>query len=424
MHTVVTYPLFVFLLLLISVSQYWFMIVFTPRQAIGDELAYLKRGQQKDPHQPSDFLRVPFYSALSKWITKTFVDPEAAWRWINSIFAILAAAATMLAALQIGGNAALCLSALLLLLLPERLIFSAHIWPENLLSLYHALLLLLLIQPISLISSAAIGLLTAFAVMTRIEQLFLLPATLLALLLIHDDIDSIILLLTLIPPLATLLVWSFITRRRYQIWWPDTTWMFNLRLLGKESGQSTNQTLSIDPIIDDLYLDWQDLKPEQQSTELFTWMYTKPGKLLYLISARILAFWGPDTFISHKMLPPSGKAYPYMESATSKRLVTYLKWSFPVISLFCFWAIIRLDAWHYYLLPGTVLFFVLIFTPFRTRFRQMIIPWLVVAGATGTAQTNIDTIALADWLLLAGLMASVWWLANKPRRIELSVDDV
>lgn len=406
------------MLLLIGAVQYWFLVSFGPRHPTGDEQDYLARGYFADPYRPTVFLRVPLYLTLARWITIRFEQPQRAWRRTNAAIALAAAAVMLMAANVVGGATALWTCGAFLLVLSERTVLATHIWPDTLLSLLNAMLLLLLLLPVSPLQCALIGLALAMAVLTRIEQLVLLPGVLGALALELGRMSDPLLAVVTAPAVLAILTWSWAAHRRYGTWWPDTTWMFNLRLLEEECAAAGRELVSIEPVVHGFYGSWVQMSPEERKLRLFEWMKAPPSRLLSLLTARVLAFWGPDTFVSDRLLPPAGAAYGALDEGSVHWLKVSLRWSFPLVSLTCLWAILAAPVYDYYLLPGVLLLGASVLVHFRTRFRLMLIPWLIVAGADGIARIATAGAQPWLWLLLAGLYAAAYWLVRKPPRPE------
>jgi hypothetical protein len=411
--------LFAVILAVLVALQIWLLTTLNPSALVGDEKDYLHRGSRPDPHKPTVYLRVPLFPELSRWINILFCNPERAWRWINILFSTASAGIVLWTAYTVGGETTLLISGLCLLLLIERQLLAQHIWPDTLLSLFNAILLLLLITyPPTVSIALIIGVVLMLSVMTRIEQLVLLPAVVVVLTLKLGCIDYTMSVLVLAPAIASLLLWTLVAKLRYGIAWPDTTWMFNVDLLKGELAAQQAGVHSINPMVAGVHLKWIQMQGNGKTPKTTAIEQMSLLKLLHTLVAKGLSFWGADSFVVGRLLPPSGRAYPDMDARLLRLLKVLLRWTFPLVSLTCFWAVLIAPSIGYYFIPAVFLYLATVSVHFRTRYRLNLIPWLVVAGAVALSNISPADLKIQHWAILLSFYIFGIWLVRNPMRIE------
>lgn len=410
---------FAVILAVIVALQVGLLATLRPSALVGDEKDYLYRGGWADPHNPTVYLRVPLFPELSRWINILSCNPERAWRWVNILFSNASAGIVLWAAYTVGGETALLISGLCLVLLIERQLLAQHIWPDTLLSLFNSILLLLLMTyPHTVSSALMLGVVLMMSVMTRIEQLVLLPAVVVVLTQKIGYIDYIMITLVLAPAIVSLLLWTLVAKLRYGIGWPDTTWMFNVDLMKGELSAQQAGVHSINPMVADVHLKWIQMQGKGNAPKTNTIEPMPLPKLLQTFLAKGLSFWGSDSFVVGRLLPPSGHAYPGMDAGLLRLLKVLLRWTFPLVSLTCLWAVLIAPSIGYYMIPAIFLYLATVSVHFRTRYRLNLIPWLVVAGAVALSNISVADLNIQHWAILIALYLFGIWLVRNPMRIE------
>src|SRR5690606_14221798 len=96
---------------------------------------------------------------------------------------------------------------------------------------------------------------------------------------------------------------------------------------------------------------------------------------------RLLACFGPDTFVSGRLLPPMGAAYPALPARQAVPLAVLLRWSFPLMASVMLWSLVAQGQPPVYFLAAAPVLLALVMVHFRSRYRLVLMPWLCLAGA-------------------------------------------
>ncbi len=379
----------------------WVLYALAPRQALGDESDYLERGSWADPHRPRLFLRVPAIPSLVRLVARVSPSPEASLRRGGALLGAASALLVALAGLQLGGPLLALLAGLFMLLLVERVLLSAHLWPDGLLCALHCLALHLLQFPSSTGLAVLLGAVAMLATLVRIEQL----ALALGLLLVMGWREpSQILLLSaclLVPSLLALAIWTLIAKRRYGIALPDTTWLFNLRILHGQVSDPQAGPIRVQRSIASLV---REQRAGDASAPRLTELLGSLPAVLGSMLRRLLACFGPDTFVSGRLLPPMGKAYPELSSNRAAPLALMLRWSFPLMASLTLWSLIVVGRLPDYLLAAAPVLLALIMVHFRSRYRLVLMPWLCLAGADALLRIEYQSLGALHWAGLGLLL--------------------
>ncbi len=386
------------------------LVALRPRRPIGDEGEYLQRGRWPDPHRPLRYLRVPLVPALIKLTTRISVQPEERLRLAGALLGALAVTLVALAGWLGGSLAGGLIGAGLMLLWVERLLLAAHLWPDTLLCVLHAAALCLLQLEATPTVAGALGLVLALACLTRIEQLALAPGLLVVVILAGPDRIELCALLLLAPAAFALLAWSAMAWRRYRIPLPDTTWLFNLRILDRQLGEDRQGAVAVEGSITALL---RDEGARDAGGVLAGRLLRRPLGLLASLLRRLAACFGPDTFVDARLLPPHGAAYPAMSLRGAGTWRLALRCAFPLLALPGLWAIgVSGDAPPWLLAPAPVLL-ALVMVHFRSRYRLVLMPWLALAAAQAVLGLLAHPPSVAAWgglaLVLSLALALIRW---------------
>jgi hypothetical protein len=393
----------------------WCLRRLAPRRALGDELDYLRRGHWQDPHLPELFLRVPLMPAISRWATLASPHPEAALRLLFTILGAAAATMVLLAGQRLGGSAVGTLALLFMLLMFERVLLSSHVWPDTLLSALHATAILLLTLPPTLPVLLALGLVAMLATLARIEQLAL-AVGIVALLAWRDPSQLALASACVIAPTTVALALCALRAwRRYGIALPDTTWLFNLRILERQLEVPGTGPMRIEGSIRALLN--ADAPTTTRHRELLR-MVLRPFALAGSALRRLVACFGPDTFVSGKLVPPLGAGYPDMSATTAGYVAVALRWPFPLLAATTAWAMLATRHIPDYLIVALAVLLALVLVHFRSRYRLVLMPWLCLAAAETLQRVELQALGLADGMMAALLLALVWLHARHPLLVE------
>lgn len=384
-----------------------------PRLPQGDECDYLARSQWRDPHRPELFLRVPLMPAFARAVGRFTGTPEAALRTLVTLSGALAAWLVFAAGLRVGGTLVAVIAAGAMMLLLERVLLSAHLWPDTLLSALHALALLLLTLPSAPLSWLALGGVAALATMLRVEQLALGVGLALVLIVREPTAWLPIVGATLGPSLLALLAWTAVAWRRYRIALPDTTWNFNLHLLDRQLAQPTRGPVSVQGSI-------VDLLEAERTAEAPPWRALGARPLAWLASVlrRAAACIGPDTFVEGRLLPPLGQAYPTLTGPAAAHLRPWLRWSFPLLVATLLWAGCVSGVWPEILLAMVPVFGAIVVVHFRSRYRLVLMPWVSLAAATSIVAVDPAQLGATEAAVAALLALLTWRNVRHPLVVE------
>lgn len=391
------------------------LVALGPRRAIGDEGEYLERGRWPDPHRPVLYLRVPLVPALFRFASLCSAQPENGLRFAGALLGALAVTLVALAGFLGGSLVAGLLGAGLMLLWVERLLLAAHLWPDTLLCVLHAAALCLLqLEPTPLVAGA-LGLVLALACLTRIEQLALGPGLLAVLVLAEPDRTGLSTLLLLAPTGLALTAWSAVAWRRYRIPLPDTTWLFNLRILDRQLDEDRRGAVAVERSIKALL---REEGTRDAGGSLVRRLLRRPLGLLTSLLRRLAASFGPDTFVDARLLPPHGVAYPVLSVRSAGTWRLALRGSFPLLALPGLWAIGVSGTAPLWLLAAAPVLLALVVVHFRSRYRLVLMPWLALAAAQGALALPARPPSMADWGGLAAVLLLALALMRWPPIVE------
>jgi hypothetical protein len=384
-----------------------------PRLPQGDECDYLARSQWRDPHRPELFLRVPLMPAFARAVGRFTGTPEATLRTLVALSGAFAAWLVFAAGLRVGGTLVAVIAVGAMMLLLERVLLSAHLWPDTLLSALHALALLLLTLPSAPPSWLALGGVAALATMLRVEQLALGVGLALVLIVREPGAWLPIVGATLGPSLLALLAWTAVAWRRYRIALPDTTWTFNLRILDRQLAQANDGPVSVQGSI-------VGLLAADRTTDASPWRALRARPLAWLgsILRRAAACIGPDTFVEGRLLPPLGQAYPRMTARTAARLRPWLRWSFPMLVAIWLWAGIASGSRPDFLLATLPVLGAIVAVHFRSRYRLVLMPWVSLAVATSIVAVDPAKLGAPEAAVATLLALLTWRNVRHPLVVE------
>ena len=392
----------------ILIGQWRLAIALGPPQPIGDEGHYLRRASHVDPHHSKLFIRVPLFVACFVWAHKLTGKPETV-SWLFLAAGLTAALGSAVAAHLAGLNAVWVAAAFLLA--PELLIFNLRYWPEPMLALASGMITILLWQ-FSYVHGLFIGLIAAAAVMIRFEQLVLIPAVGIAWIWAGADKSLWDWTGLVVPASVCLGLWTLRNWRRYRLAWPDTTWQFNLAIAHRESRQMLLSPVNIQQTVlaemRDRLADKAD--GAQAVPQCIPW---DPGFLK--MPLRWLAVLGRETFISERLLPPSGQGFPSAEWDELRR--RWVRYGFTLLA--CISVCIGLLTMRFepYLTPSLALFVAIASFHVRTRYRAILQPGLALWFADGISHIDFGQ-SWVPWLSLLFAVMLAIKLGSVTLRVE------
>jgi len=311
----------------------WARLAMGPAVSIGDEKAYISCGGEQDPYSPGQFLRVPLLAWFSKQAHRHSSDPEKWLRSASTLVSALTILVSMVSAQHIGGENAAFAVGLLLVFMPGRIVLSYHVWPDIWLGFWLSLICLVMVYPELPINLRAglLGTVAALAFMTRFDALLLAPVTGIGL--APASIYSWLLIL-----LPTLLAFAFLSirnARRYQIPWPDNTWMFNFMVSARETEREQVARVQVDHEVWKVAADWNKLSTAERMSHGIKGLRTllmRPVRLFFGALMRVWASMGPDSFVLQRLLPPTGLAYPQISASFCRGVQIALMIAFPIFA--------------------------------------------------------------------------------------------
>ena len=375
-----------------------------PVVSVGDEGGYISCGGQVDPYCPKVFLRVPLMAWLSRQSHRDSSNPERSLRFATSVASAATILVSMVSAQILGGFQGSLLIGLLLVVMPERIILSHHIWPDIWLGLWLSLACLILVWPgLSLnLSIMLLGVVAALAFMTRFDALLLAPFVGFGLM----PLSFWQWMFILLPTLFVFAGLSIRNARRYKIPWPDNTWMFNLMIAAGETEQKRAEQIRIQREVGKAFVVWnQQSHPDRFTSGVasFRKLAARPVRAFTDLLLRVWASLGPDSFVSQRLLPPIGRAYPEISGRFNHGLHIALRFAFPIfVSATCLAILVGELPAPAILWPTLALAVAtLIFT--RTRYRQAWLP--------GAALLLVSTVSTSGfWSKLLSVDSAVEWL--------------
>ena len=376
---------------------------------VGDEVGYTRCGAQKDPYRPVVFLRVPFMIWLSKQCHRYSSDPVGRLRMAASVASSVTIVVSMISAQILGGEWAAMLIGLLLAFMPGRMILSHHTWPDIWLGLWLSVFCLILVYPDlpQNLRAQMLGLVAALAFMTRFDALLLAPVTGLGL----APMSAWEWIFLLSPTVLVFIVLSLRNAHRYNIPWPDTTWMFNLMIAADETSQQKASKLLVDEEVFKVAAVWKELSNKDRYMATITSLRRLCVWPTRAISGMVLRLWasiGPDSFVLGRLVPPVGRAYPRISSRLSGILNVALVFAFPVFISATLMALLVADQPAAVIIWPTMAYAVTSLFHNRTRYRQAWLPGaalLLVATACtpGFWTTLLSAGSIPKWLVGIGL---------------------
>jgi len=312
-------------------------------------------------------------------------DPNLALRQAASVASMTTIGFSMLSAQFLGGPLAALLIGLLLTLMPGRMVLSHHIWPDIWLGLWLSLVCLILVAPglDPALRSLLGGTLAALAFVTRFDALVLAPLTGLAL----SPLPISHWVLVLAPTTLVFLVLSLRNARRYQMPWPDNTWMFNLMITAAETEHRSTGPLLVEAVISSVANTWKSQQRHHpgHGLDASRRLLQRPLRVLWGLLTRLWASLGPDSFVLHRLLPPVGSAYPQIPMRSQRKLAFALRLSFPLFTALIVLAVVLGPASGQQVLWPTLALAVGGLLHNRTRYRQAWLPGaaLILAPALG-----------------------------------------
>jgi len=398
----IPYLLFLFFMVFLQLSV---RRVLGPMKMVGDENGYIACGAQVDPYRPEMLLRVPLMAWLSKQAHRYSSNPERFLRSATSLASMVTILVTMVSARITGGDAIAILVGLILVFMPGRLVLSHHIWPDIWLGLWLSLFCLVLVYPDLPpgLRAQLLGLVAALAFMTRFDALLLAPVTAFGV----APMAPWDWVFILSPTLLVFMVLSIRNAHRYRIPWPDTTWMFNLMIAAGETGQESASKVLVDQEVFKTATAWNQLSdPDRFATSITSIrrLLALPTRAIVGMFLRLWASIGPDSFVLHRLLPPTGCAYPEISERLNRGLGIALVLVFPVFISAALLALLVADQPVAVIIWPTIAFGVTSLFHNRTRYRQAWLP-----GAALLLVTTICTQGF--WAMLLSPGSIIKWVA-------------
>lgn len=400
---------FLLALLILATIQYLVRRELGPIEKVGDECGYIKCGAQQDPYQPGVFLRVPFMAWLSKQCHRFSSNPESMLRTTTSIASLVTILVSMISARILGGDGAAILIGLILACMPGRVVLSHHIWPDIWLGLWLSLFCLVLIHPdlSAGLRAQLLGLVAALAFMTRFEALLLAPVTGLGM----AALTMFEWVFILSPTLLVFIVLSLRHAYRYQIPWPDTTWMFNLMIAAGETDQEKASKVFVDQEVFKVATAWKKLsEPDRLAASISSLrrLLQWPNRVIVGMFLRLWSSIGPDNFVLHRLLPPYGSAYPEISDRFKQVLGIALIITFPVFISSTLLALLVADQSVAVIIWPTMAFGVTSLFHNRTRYRQAWLPGAALLLVTmvctqGFWARLMSAESIVSWVVCVGL---------------------
>lgn len=404
---------------LLVLIQYSVRRAMGPSACIGDEVDYVRRGGATDPYAPGLFLRVPMMAWMSKQAHRFSSNPEWMLRSAAGVASATSIIACMMSAQILGGAPVMIFVGLLLLVMPGRVILSRHIWPDIWLGLWLSLSCLILVYPdlSSNFRAISLGLLASLAFITRFDALLLAPLSGFALAPLPIQGWVFILLPTLVA-----FAWlSARNARRYQIPWPDTTWMFNVAIAAGETEKKAGKVKVEQEIIEVVGV-WNKLdEPGRLSSGLagIRKLFARPLRTFSGVLMKVWASLGPDSFVMHRLLPPDGVAYPEISAGINRGLKIALTLAFPVFTSMMVLALLVSEASTSIVVWPTLAVAAATLIHNRTRYRQAWLPGAAVLLASALSSPGFWPRLLSRESIAAWAIAIVLAIALIRFRVRL-----
>lgn len=366
----------------------WALYGLGRRVPVGDESNYLSAAGQRDPYTPDYFLRVPLLSWLA---ARCHGVERLPVRLVLAMLSVLTVLLAALAGFCVGGVWVGALAAGLLLLHPERILLSCHVWPDGLVALAVTLVTLLLVAPLpsGVLLWLSLGGACVLGTLARIDFLVVLPTVWLCLWASGraDGASTVLLLFT--PTAIALLAWTLRNRYRYGLLLPDNTWIFNLMVTEAEVERSSRSDFALAPLVSETWLRWCRAPETRRGRGVgvsLASLCARPGRFFLGVVRRCLGLCGPDTFLRENLLPRDG-AYPELSERGRRCLDMALRASFPLLMCVAvLGAVLRHQALPVYAWPALSLWGVAALFFARTRFRVAQLPVLSLLAAEGLVE--------------------------------------
>jgi len=330
--------------------------------------------------------------------------PEQWLRSATSAASTMTILVSMISAQILAGTPASILVGLLLVLMPERIILCYHIWPDIWLGLWLSLVCLILVWPdLSLNQSVILlGMVAALAFMTRFDALLLAPFAGFGLL----PLSFWQWIFILLPTLLVFVGLSVRNARRYQIPWPDNTWMFNMMIAAGETEQKKASRIKVEREVGRAFKVWnQQNQPARFSSGVagLRKLAARPIRAFKGLLLRVWASLGPDSFISQRLLPPLGWAYTEISGRFNHGLQVALKFAFPIFASATILAMLVTKLPAPAILWPTLGLAAATLIHNRTRYRQTWLP--------GAALLLVSTVSTSGfWSKLLSVDSAVEWI--------------
>jgi hypothetical protein len=297
---------------------------------------------------------------------------------------------------------------------PERILLGCHIWPDTLLAVTLAALMVVSTLPEVPATALLAGGLCALGVLTRVDFLLALPLFLAAWRISSGPPGAIAIAALLAPPLGALVLLSVRNYRRYGIPLPDTTWAFNLMVAREEARLKSDDHFEIERTVGDAVAAWRGLAPVEAARRglgALGEVLRSPLRFGRGIVRRLLILVGPDTFIRQKLLPRDA-AYPDLGERQRRWWEAALEIATPLlVTVVLIGAAAGRCIPESYAWPSLGLAAAAILFHTRTRYRVTLLPALSLVAAQaivglGSHLDNTPAIALVS----AGGAALFWAL--------------
>jgi hypothetical protein len=304
---------------------------------------------------------------------------------------VVAIATVMLVAaagLIVHGPSGALVSGVIFMLLPDRIVLSQHIWPDILLGLVHAGLVLLLLgwDGGGALVPWLLGSLAAVAVLIRIDALVLLPALTAYWATGPMDDGAVELAALWVPALASVGLLTLHNQRRYGIALPDTTALFNVSLLAVEHRAAGGPSVPVPDLVNSAWPEWEQ-SSHQGRVEGFVRAVAQiardPVRLARGAFGRMRQMLGPDSFAIDRLLVPGTGAYPDLASPVRAGLRLALRVSFPCLTALAIAGLVSGSGRVDYLFPALATLLVACLFQARTRFRYAGLPAMTIAATSG-----------------------------------------
>lgn len=402
-----------------SAVQAWLRFGFGRREPVGDEAEYLARAKSSDPFGPHPFLRVPGMAAFVR-----LAGGRASEASVRNALAAVSVATVMLtagAAIVSHGSLAALACGLLLIVLPDRMVLSQHVWPDSLLALLHAALLLLMVwwaQGVG-VSPWLFGTLAAAAALTRIDALAILAGLSLHPAIRHRSPAAYALLALWLPTVAALAAVSLRNFRRYGLLLPDTTPAFNVSVLAEEQRQLPGRLSPTRTLVAAAWHEWVNggaANPARVLRHATGSVIVNPWRFIRGAVRRTWQMLGPDTFAIQVLLGHQPLAYPDLPPSVRQAFVRALRVSFPLLASLTIASALPNPAGRPYLLPSLATFLVSCLVHARTRYRYALLPALTFAAVDGIFDHHT---AQSLWPAGIAFLAAAILLLNAPPKPEV-----